>query len=107
MKGDGLNLLTKSESESQPLVAGQKFHCVAKLVLALSHTLLQCRGIDPQGHDFFKKEDKRLAVYKRKIDKAVAKHEANEKKRKNTLMMNVDTVNKFISAAVDGKKRRE
>jgi len=77
---------------------------VARLVLALSHTLLQCHGIGSQGNDFFEKGRGKLDVYKKKIDKAEARYEAAEKKRENTLVMNVDTANKFISAALDNKK---
>lgn len=98
MKGDILSVLKKKENESiQPFVAGKSLHGVAKLVLALSHTLLQCQGIDPKRNGFFKKENGRLDVYKKKIDKAAFKHKAAQKKE---LVMNVDTANKFISAAL-------
>ncbi len=99
---DCLFVLKKRENESiQPLVAGRAFHSVAKLVLALSRTLLQCNGLDPKKSDFLKKENGRLGVYKRKIDKAVATYEAAQKKAKQELVMNVDTANRFISAALN------
>lgn len=100
IEGNGLSLLNAGKESVQPLVAGRTFHGMGKLVVSLCHALLQCHGVDPQGHDFMKREDARLRVYEKKIDKAVARYKAHKEKESKMLTMDVDTANKFISAAL-------